>query len=205
MHRRFWLLLWLGCSSVAHHSLAKGQESTPQRRISYTELSQLGKEIALWQTLRENTFLYTEHRERILSSARPLVRASLGFRVLVERVTPHEVFVVVPDAPNIKVTLRHRALPEYGNLKSVAYCGPRSAYIAYLLSKQVGLRIGSEIDLDTAKRLRRQDLLEMVGVVESLDLLLEDFQPRAIAVIANFNVLRVIPKGELQPFYQTRS
>jgi hypothetical protein len=156
MHFRIVLLLGiLSCGAVA---VAESQDTPDSQNVSYDDLALVGDEINRWKTFRDNEFLYAGHVDKIYAAAKPLVESQRAFTVSVDRVTRREVFLVVRKAGETRVALRHAESPEYGNLGSVGYCGPRSARYANLLSKKIALRIGSEIELAIARRLRYGDL-----------------------------------------------
>ena len=90
------------------------------------------------------------------------------------------------------VVLRHAQPPFFGNLGSVWYCGGPSTEFYNQFAKPVGLRIGSEVPLELARRLRKKDQLRISGKLDTVQVQIESvFHPRVLTIIADWVILGV--------------
>ena len=97
--------------------------------------------------------------------------------------------------------LKHATPPWFGNLGTVWYCAQPSADYWNMLAKPVGLRIGDEITLEMAKKLRKRDVLRVSGRVESMPIRMTGaFQPRVGAVVVDWKVVEVIVDPDSDEF-----
>ena len=121
------------------------------------------------------------------------------FLAKVMRVSRTEVFVEIAPVGKTRLVLMHAASPKFGNLRTVTYPGPSSTRRLHQFSAPVGLRIGSEIELEMAKTLRFRDTLVIRGTIDALPVWIESvFAPDVVALISDWNVLGVNP----QPSYR---
>ena len=192
MHVKLGLVLCLAVFTLPCHSPVAAQEPSSTPQIGYDELAALGDSIDERKMLKDNVFLFRERSDQIRQQAMTLPGANIVFTVAVTRVTEHEVFLFVPDAGDTRIALKHDFPPLFGNLHTVCYAGSLSTQVAQILSKPMALRIGAQINPETAQRLRKGDLLVLRGYLETVHLLLDHvFQPRAIAVISQLEVRSV--------------
>jgi hypothetical protein len=178
-------------------AVAPGQQVAPApvKTTSFEELASLGVAVADSVRLKDNVFVYQEVWAKLHEIAASLSQARVEFTVAVEKVTQKEVFVTVPDAGKTRIALKHDGLPEYGNLRTVEYCGPPSVSLLRHFARRVSLRIGSEIQLELAKQLRRGDLVILQGSVESAELHAETaFNPIALVVISDWQVTGLVSR-----------
>ncbi|MFV1967465.1 MAG: hypothetical protein ACC628_18715 [Pirellulaceae bacterium] len=178
------------CStSAASQPIAPASEKS----TTYEELASLGESVSGLDRLMENVFAYEEQIAASRQVAESLASAAVQFSVKVQRVTHHQVFVTVPDAGKTRIALRHATLPEYGNLRTVEYCGPPSVQVSRHFARRVSLRIGSEIPMEMAQRLRHGDRIAITGKVESVQVFAETtFCSAAVAIISDWEVVAVV-------------
>ena len=193
MHARFRLVIYLSVFALAsYQQSALAQATVAVQQVGYDDLAALGDAIDARENLKDNVFLFRERSEQIRQQASALPGANISFTVAVTRVTDHEVFLFVPNARETRIALKHDFPPIYGNRHTVRYTGSLSTKVAHVLSKPMTLRIGSQINQDVAKPLRKGDLLVLRGHLETLHLLLDHvYEPRAIAVISQVQVSSV--------------
>lgn len=187
MRRRHLLLLVLLLSS----EMAWSEEplAPPSKTTTYEHLRVFGEHVEALAAAKDNVFVYADERKKLQREAEEFTDAALDFSVQVKKVTEKEVEVEVSDAGRTRVVLRHEQPPYFGNLETVTYFGPPSAALSDLFSKPVALRIGTEIDLELARKLRKGDTLPLSGHLKSVNAYTESiFKPVGIAVINRWKV-----------------
>jgi len=168
--------------------------------VDYETLLTLGSNVFDTDLYRYNHFQYEERVEKLTTQARELTGSSVEVMARVTRVTPVEVMVEVEDAGRMKMVLRHKTPPMFGNLGTRRYTGTPSTDRAFLLSKRVGLRIGEEIDLEMAKTLQRGDTLTIGGKIEQVPIRIKHiFEPFVAAVVTEWKVTEVTPRSDTDP------
>lgn len=174
-------------------------DATP-RRVEQDELVELGQNVADSDTYLDNYFLYEERVEELTTQALNMAGSEVDVTAKVTRVTPVQVFVDVQDADKMRMVLRHMTPPLFGNLGTVWYGGTPSTQRSFLQSKRVGLRIGEEIDLEVAKKLRKHDLLYISGRIEQVPIRIKHvFEPFVAAVVTDWKVIEVEPASDDEP------
>ncbi|MDP6467245.1 MAG: hypothetical protein QF918_05880 [Pirellulaceae bacterium] len=171
----------------------------PARQVVELEqLAELGKSVAAIRYESDNVFIYTELSDALRETAKSMEGGQVEFVAKVMRVNSTEVVVEVEPAGKTRLVLMHSTAPVFGNLRTVKYRGPASTQRLHIFSAHVGLRIGSEIKLETAKTLRRRERLVIRGTIDALPVWIESvFAPDAVALISDWKVLEVNP----QPSY----
>jgi hypothetical protein len=108
------------------------------------------------------------------------------------------VLVEAQEPGKMRIVLRHDVPPPFGNLGTRSYFTTPSGQRLHLFSKPVGLRIGSEIDLALASRLRRGDLVVVDGRIEIMHVWIEcAYNPTVGAVITDWHVVNVIERATM--------
>jgi hypothetical protein len=171
------------------------------RQIAQEELVEIGYAVHRVDLYRDNFYQYEAQVERLTEAAIEMEGGTVEMLLTVRRVTPGEVLCEPSDAGRTRMILKHATPPLFGNLGTVWYCAQPSADYWNMLAKPVGLRIGNEITLDMAKKLRRRDVLRVTGRVESMPIKMTGaFQPRVAAVVVDWTVVEVIVDPKLDKF-----
>ncbi|MCA9123995.1 MAG: hypothetical protein H6822_13030 [Planctomycetaceae bacterium] len=172
---------------------------TNGRQIEQQELVDLGSGVARVDLYRDNFYQYESQVQQLTETATAMEGGTVDVLLTVRRVTPCEVLVEPTDAGRTRMILKHVVPPFFGNLGTVWYCAQPSADYWNMLAKPIGLRIGDEIALETAKELRRRDVLRVTGRVESMPICMTGvFQPRVAAVVVDWKVVEVIVDPSLK-------
>lgn len=131
-------------------------------------IESLADKVANWQYTWDNLYLSQATYADLLEQASSLAGEPVTVVVEVERVREREVLGNVFRIGRAYVALKHREPPEFGNLGTVTYPAQPSAARSQLLAHPVGLRIGTEIDLERASTLQDNDLVMINGRIEQV-------------------------------------
>ena len=157
------------------------------------DLALFGEAVAWLPDYRDNIYVYEQREEDLHEFAETFRGARLLIPVRVKKVTRNEVFVEVPKAGKTRIVFQHDALPLYGNLRTVSYCGPPSTARAYLFSTALGIRIGSELPLDVARALRTGDTLVIDGaLLETRVRTTSLFNMETVSIVVDWKAVEVI-------------
>ncbi len=163
--------------------------------VELENLVELGAAIASIRYESHNVFIYRERSAELRKAAKALEGGELEFMAKVMRVTELEVVIEIEPAGKTRLIPMHAAHPTFGNLRTVTYCGTSSTNRLHIFSAPIGMRIGSEVSLELAKKLRRRDKLVMRGRIDAVPVWIESvFTPDAVALISNWRVVDVNPE-----------
>jgi len=153
----------------------------------------LGDGVDDLDSYKDNQFLYEERSEQLYRDAAQLVGREVDLAATVMRVSDREVIVHVPDAGETRLLLRHDVEPEFGNICTVRYFdGYPSTDWYHQFSGPTAMRIGSEIDIEIARQLRRNDRLIVRGQLLSVTVRVKSiFNPVAVAIVTGWQVVEV--------------
>lgn len=166
---------------------------TSGRHVGQEELTDLGEAVHRVDLYRDNFYQFESRVEQLTEAALAMEGGTIEALLIVSRVTPGEVLTEPSDAGRTRMILKHAAPPFFGNLGTVWYPAQPSADYWNMLAKPVGLRIGDEITLEMAKRVRKRDVLRVSGRIESMPIRMRGvFQPRVAAVVVDWKVVEVI-------------
>lgn len=138
--------------------------------VTYDELSKVGDMVFTARDYRDNQLLYDVKVRELFAYSHSLEGARISFQTPVIQVTREEVIVDVPDAGRTRVAVvQNPAQQVPGGVASrfYVYYGPPSTARYNLLAAPTVFRIGRDIDLELAERLRRGDILTVTGKVQS--------------------------------------
>ena len=170
MHfQRLWILS-LTVTAVAFVTVH--QTAAQEKRITYDHLAALGEIAWRLHDFRDNKFLYEEKTEQVKSYAKLLQGAELTFHVGVVRVTKLEVVCQTYHAGRTRVVVyseRPDIRPGTELSRYRLYSGPPSANRYNKLAAPTTFQIGEQIDLELAKQLREDDMLEIKGIVNIVE------------------------------------
>lgn len=163
-------------------------------QTTFQELTDFGHAVQSVVDYRDNRYVYDARVAELFKHSQQLENSKVQFTVTVDRVTLDEVFVRVDDAGYTRVLLQHKEPPAFGNLRTVYYYGPASTVYYNHFAKPVGLRIGSEIPLDMAARLRKRDVLQLEAKIGCMRTIIgPTFDPETIATMTEWHVVKVVP------------
>lgn len=192
-------LVFVACCLVST-SVGWAQSTEPESVppiVEHETLVEFGQDVADTESYLDNYFQYEEQVETLTNRATEMAGAAVEVTARVTRVTPVEVFVNVIDAGKMRMVLRHATPPCFGNLGTRWYGGTPSTQRAFLFSKRVGLRIGEEIDLELAKKLRRGDMLYIAGRIEQVEIRIKQvFEPFVAAIVTEWKIADADLKSE---------
>ena len=166
------------------------QESSPSDLVvEEPSLVDLGAELQNLDFLN-NVYQRADNLEVLREVARSFEGKPIEIEVTVDRVSHREVILEYRDKGRIRIVFEHLTPPRYGNLGTVYYRGTSGARRANLHSAPFALRIGSEIDLELAKRLRQGDRLIIRGTIGSLPIKHEGFfNSQGTAIVRDWSVV----------------
>ncbi len=148
--------------------ISQPAEQTGPRRISYAHLEYLSINTRGLRDFRDNALMYDEAAEAMKEFARSLQGAELVWSVAVRQVTREEVLFTVEPAAQTRLAIvpaKDARQPGTFHARHINYTGPPSTLRYNVLSMPKTLRIGKDISLDLAKRLRKGDAIPVIGVV----------------------------------------
>ena len=190
MHQSLPALILSVFLTSATISAAAEQPTSSLQADAYYTLERLGYAVnSLWR-VEDNYYIREEAKQRILEVAQSLQGSPVTVQLLVKRVTPLEVVTEIQDAGKARFVPMHVEPPLFGNLGSRSYhYGSASTRRGNLLAKPFALRIGGEIELDLAKRLRRNDIITLVGRLEETIVKIDtEFNPYIMALVTQWRV-----------------
>ncbi len=190
-HQATLLVLVLTASTLTRLSSADQPTTTTLSEIAQlNSLETLGETVYELGDYRDNFYLYCEMMEQTKSQVRQLEQSRIRFPLTVIRVVPGEVLVRVPDVGRMRIAMRHDFPPYFGNSQTLRYCSAPSARQRHMFSGPVGLRIGSEIDLETAAKLRYDDTLQVEGTIQRMVFRVDGIvEPLIAAVVGDWRVV----------------
>lgn len=165
------------------------QESVPSGPVQPEELIDFGYRV---QELDFQTNVYRRLAavEALREQARSFEGREVEIRVAVDRVTFREVIAEYQDFGRTRVVMEHPECPIYGDLRTLYYSGTSGACRANLHAGPFALRIGSEIDLEVAKKVQAGDVLTIRGKIGTMLLKHEGyFNSEIIAIVRDWKVI----------------
>jgi hypothetical protein len=178
----------------SNEAVAPQAAAPASKRASTDDLAALATAVAGLDEFKDNQFLYEEQSQKLVELGKRFEQSAIDYVATVTRVTKGEVFLAVEDSGKARVVIRHQQPPLFGNLGSVVYGGGPTTNLANVFARPVALRIGSEIPLDVARRLRKDDNIVLRGRIDSLEVRIPCvFNPYVLAVIADWKIINAAP------------
>ena len=175
-----------------------GQESLAPivplvKQVTQQQVVDLGDILRDLPDARDNPFLYDELAANLQTAAHAMVGGETDVVVFVRRVTRREVEVEVRQPGKARYALLHATPPDFGSLGTVDYEYPWRSQSFHLFAEPVGLRIGSEISLELARKLRHADLLLIRGRIRAMPVETRKsvFNPWIHVILADWKVVEV--------------
>jgi hypothetical protein len=168
--------------------IAKPPRSVAQQQVA--DLSDLLRDIV---DARDNPYVRDDVAAALVSKSQAMVGAETEMVVFVRRVTRREVEVEVRHAGKVRYALMHATPPDFGNLGTVDYEYPWRSQSFHIFIEPVGIRIGSEIPLELARKLRHADLLLIRGKIRAFPVATSPavFNPWAHVILSDWRVVEV--------------
>jgi len=188
------LLTLTGIGICGLASLAGGAPSvsSTSKETSYEDLESFGKAVKDLEEIKANKFIYEQRSRELIQLARTFEGKTVRFSAAVLSVTHEEVIITLEDAGKTRVVLRHSQPPFFGDLRTREYSGTPSTQRFHVFVRPVTLRVGSEIPLQLAQRLRHGNQLLLAGQISSMVVRIDPWHdPFVLAVITHGKVTGV--------------
>ena len=198
MRNLLWLAFTLGLVTLGLVHVASAQQDvSPAPRpetVTVADIEALGNLVSDLPTYRDNPYLRDQRAAELHRIGQSLVGARTDVLVLVRRVTRLEVLVEVHQVSRARIALLHGMPPEFGNLGTWTYEGPWKVQNFHRFASPVGIRIGLEIPLETARTLRHGDILRLQGQIVAVPIVTRRsaYNPSLSLIVGNWKVVEVI-------------
>lgn len=164
-----------------------------EKIVTFEQVAQVDDLMRRLIDARDNVYLRDELAGQLRQMADSLIGSQLDVRVFVQRVTADEVLVETRRDGRTRFVLLHAQPPLLGNLGTIDYVGALERPTFHIFAEPIGLRIGSEIPLELARRLRHADLLIVRGRITAVPLVTDRgaFHPWGAAILTDWKVIDV--------------
>ncbi len=139
------------------------------KRITIDHLKSLSIATMKVRDYFDNVHLYHEAARQVCEYTEKLTGTELAWEVMVVRVTKTEVIYRVESAAGTQLAILpgpDACLPCSQHQTHRLFAGPYTTQLTNILSAPKTLRIGSTIDYEIARHLRKGDTITLVGFVE---------------------------------------